>query len=76
MRRQGPLASRYDAGRDLRRMIDDRNAETETLSRLGDTHRAGGDSAAARTVWLEAVSVLDKLGHTDAEGVRAKLAAR
>jgi hypothetical protein len=56
-------------------MIGDRYAEAETLSRLGDTLRAGGDSAAARAVWLEALSVLDKLGHTDAEGVRAKLAA-
>jgi hypothetical protein len=56
-------------------VIGDRYAEAEMLSRVGDTHRADGGSAVARAVWLEALSVLDKLGHADTAGVRAKLAA-
>ena len=64
---------RHAAG--LRRIIGDRYGEAETLNRLGDTHHTGGDTGAARSVWREALAVLDKLGHTDAEAVRAKLAA-
>jgi tetratricopeptide (TPR) repeat protein len=53
--------------------LGDRYKETETLSSLGDTHHAGGDTAAARECWQRALAILADLGHPDAGTVRAKL---
>jgi tetratricopeptide (TPR) repeat protein len=52
----------------------DRYAGAVTLRQLGDTYLALGDPAAARTVWRRALTILDTLGHADADDVRANLA--
>lgn len=50
-----------------------RYGEATTLSSLGDTMDAAGDSDAARRRWQEAMAILADLGHSDAEQVRSKL---
>lgn len=47
--------------------------EADTLTRLGDSHQAAGDLAAARAAWHRALSILTDLNHPDADNVRAKL---
>lgn len=47
--------------------------EADTLVRLGDTHEAAADPAAARAAWSQALDILDRLGHPAAERVRLKL---
>ncbi|GIH22722.1 hypothetical protein Aph01nite_10320 [Acrocarpospora phusangensis] len=49
--------------------------EAESLIHLGDV-QAASDTGAARGTWRRALSILDDLGHPDADGVRAKLAVR
>jgi DNA-binding SARP family transcriptional activator/tetratricopeptide (TPR) repeat protein len=50
--------------------------EAEVLTHLGDTHAAAGDRDAARETWRQALTILDGLGHPDAEQVRDRLASR
>jgi DNA-binding SARP family transcriptional activator/tetratricopeptide (TPR) repeat protein len=64
----------YQRSLALSRDVGHRVNEAETLSHLGDTHLATGDTAAARTVWREALRILDELDHTYAASVRGKLA--
>ncbi|MBB5873537.1 DNA-binding SARP family transcriptional activator [Allocatelliglobosispora scoriae] len=52
---------------------DDRYYEADVLDHLGDSYRAAGDTAAARSAWTQAVEILDQLGHLDADRVRIKL---
>jgi tetratricopeptide (TPR) repeat protein len=52
----------------------DRYAEARTLVNVGATYRAVADTAAARSAWRQAVTILDLLGHADADQVRADLA--
>ncbi len=47
--------------------------EADTLTRLGDTHHATGDTDAARSAWRYALTILNNLGHPNADTVRAKL---
>jgi tetratricopeptide (TPR) repeat protein len=63
----------YRRAAEQRDRLGDRFGVAETLGRLGDAHVALGDPTAARASWLEAVRILDELGHPDAAGVRAKL---
>ncbi|WP_181871002.1 tetratricopeptide repeat protein [Sphaerisporangium album] len=51
----------------------DRYGEAETLIHLGDAHHAAGAPDAASQAWRDALVILDDLGHSDAEEVRAKL---
>jgi DNA-binding SARP family transcriptional activator/tetratricopeptide (TPR) repeat protein len=51
----------------------DRYAGAITLRRIGDTYLALGDVMAARTEWRRALTILDALGHPDADEVRANL---
>jgi hypothetical protein len=37
------------------------------------TQHAAGDSTAARQTWQRAMDILDRLGHADADRLRAKL---
>jgi tetratricopeptide (TPR) repeat protein len=48
--------------------------EASTLTRLGDTHHTTGDHSAARQAWQQALTILDRLDHPNAEHVRTKLA--
>lgn len=45
-----------------------------TLAYAGDAHRDGGDLAAARQNWEQALAILDDLHHPDADTIRARLA--
>ena len=56
------------------RELGDRYHEANTLSHLGDTHRAAGAPPSARDAWQQAFAILDDIGHADAEKVRAMLA--
>jgi tetratricopeptide (TPR) repeat protein len=58
----------------LDRKFGDRYHEADTLVHLGDTCHAVGDGRRARDAWRQAVTILDELGHPDADQVRAKLA--
>ncbi|GAB1690851.1 BTAD domain-containing putative transcriptional regulator [Krasilnikovia sp. M28-CT-15] len=55
------------------REVGDRYFEAEALTHLGDTHDAAGHVDQARGAWLRAIAILDKLGHPDADQVRARL---
>ncbi len=63
----------YRNALDLVRYFDDRYNEADTLTHLGDTHHATGDREAARGAWQQALTILDQLGHPDAQAVRVKL---
>jgi tetratricopeptide (TPR) repeat protein len=53
--------------------IDDRYLRANTLVRLGETHQASGNPAAAHGHWQQAAEILDDLHHHDAKAVRARL---
>ena len=55
--------------------LSTRSGTVHTLVRLGETHESAGDLDATRTAWQQALTILDRLDHPDAQGVRAKLAA-
>jgi DNA-binding SARP family transcriptional activator/tetratricopeptide (TPR) repeat protein len=63
----------YQQSISLFRQLGVRVSEAETLARLGDTRRAAGHPDAARDAWLRALEILDDLGHSGADEVRAKL---
>jgi DNA-binding SARP family transcriptional activator/tetratricopeptide (TPR) repeat protein len=48
-------------------------SEAHVLSSLGDTHHNAGHIESAYVAWLRAVEILNHLGHSDAEDIRAKL---
>ncbi|WP_314221024.1 AfsR/SARP family transcriptional regulator [Streptomyces zaehneri] len=43
------------------------------LTHLGDTHLSAGSPDAAHAAWTEALTIMDDLGHTDAESLRTRL---
>ncbi|GAB3428288.1 BTAD domain-containing putative transcriptional regulator [Flindersiella endophytica] len=47
--------------------------EADVLDHLGDTVLAAGDRSGACGIWQQALTILDELGHADADQVRAKL---
>ena len=47
--------------------------EAITLDHLGDTHHAAGNFESAGSAWQQSLAVLDRLGHPNADKVRAKL---
>ena len=57
----------------LHRQTGHRHAEAHALQLLGDVLAAVGDPAAARDCWLQAVSILDELGHPDVPQIRGRL---
>ncbi|WP_431905773.1 ATP-binding protein [Micromonospora carbonacea] len=63
----------YERALVLWREAGERYFEAATLTHLGDTRQAAGAPEAARTAWGHALDILDRLGHPDAEQVRAKL---
>jgi tetratricopeptide (TPR) repeat protein len=56
-----------------RRLKGDYFLQADVFTRLGDTHLAMGELAAARAPWQQALVILDDLAHRDAAGVRARL---
>ncbi|MGY1497562.1 AfsR/SARP family transcriptional regulator [Streptomyces sp. QTS52] len=57
----------------LYRLLHDEYLEADTLVHIGDSQEAAGDNAEARTSWRQALLILDRLGHPDAESVRQRL---
>ncbi|MFC7590826.1 ATP-binding protein [Nonomuraea antimicrobica] len=53
--------------------FDDRHELADALTNMGDSHLAAGQADAARDAWRRALDILTDLGHTDADGVRARI---
>ena len=53
--------------------LGDRSTEATAMDHIGDTHDAMGDTGSARVAWLAAAEILDQLGDTKADKIRAKL---
>jgi DNA-binding SARP family transcriptional activator/tetratricopeptide (TPR) repeat protein len=64
----------YQTALELARTIGDSYLQAEVLTHLGDTLLLTAGRGAAHRVMREALAILDRLGHPDAAGVRAKLA--
>lgn len=60
----------------LQRELGDRYCEAASLHRLGDTHLASGDPAAAARSWRAALDILHGPGHAGSAELREKLAGR
>ncbi|MDO0925062.1 BTAD domain-containing putative transcriptional regulator [Streptomyces sp. TG1A-8] len=63
----------YQRALELYRTIRDRYLEADTLVHIGDTHRATPDDVRAALAWLEALGILEEIGHPYAVDVRHKL---
>jgi DNA-binding SARP family transcriptional activator/tetratricopeptide (TPR) repeat protein len=63
----------YQQAIDLFRRSGDQYYEADVLGHLGDTHAALGDGGAAHRAWRDALTILDDLGHAQADQVREKL---
>ncbi|MFD1544572.1 AfsR/SARP family transcriptional regulator [Nonomuraea guangzhouensis] len=63
----------YEEALRLYRDIGDRYQEAGTLKRLGETYLATGDRGTTRTVWHQALAILDAADPPAAAEVRAKL---
>jgi DNA-binding SARP family transcriptional activator/tetratricopeptide (TPR) repeat protein len=70
----GRAADCYQRALVLFRDSGARYEEADTLVRLGDARSASGDRTGARDAWSDALPVLLRLGHPDAEAVRSRLA--
>ncbi|MFC4464656.1 BTAD domain-containing putative transcriptional regulator [Streptomyces xiangluensis] len=53
--------------------IGNRWGEAHTLGNLGDVYLAADDPDAARTNWQQALAILEKVDHPDAEEIRGRL---
>ncbi|MDT0445073.1 AfsR/SARP family transcriptional regulator [Streptomyces johnsoniae] len=53
--------------------LGDRSLEAALLQRLGDTHRALGNDAAAGEAWADALRIMDELGSPDVAEVLTRL---
>ncbi|GGM45696.1 SARP family transcriptional regulator [Dactylosporangium sucinum] len=54
--------------------LGDRYNEANVLVHLGESYRTAARHDAAAAAWHEALAILDDLGHSDADGLREKLA--
>jgi DNA-binding SARP family transcriptional activator/tetratricopeptide (TPR) repeat protein len=59
----------------LWRELGDRYNEADTLTHLGDAYHADGQASSGHQAWLDALTILDDLGHSDAAQVQARLKA-
>jgi DNA-binding SARP family transcriptional activator len=69
----GQAVTCYEHALDEYRRLGDRYNEAASLATLGDTHHAAGALDPAELAWRDAVAILDRLAHPDAERVRARL---
>ena len=69
----GAIAS-YQHALSLCRELGPRYYQSVTLSHLGETYAASGDTTAAARAWREALDILIGLNHPDADEVRTRLA--
>ncbi len=63
----------YQRAIQTHREIGSRLGLAETLGHLGENCLAAGNPAQARTAWVEALTILDDLGHLDGDRVRGLL---
>ncbi|WP_345072517.1 AfsR/SARP family transcriptional regulator [Phytohabitans flavus] len=63
----------YEYSLGLYRELADAYNEAITLADFGDTHFDAGDPDAARLAWQEALDILTRIDHPDAEDVRDRL---
>jgi len=56
----------------MRAKFGDRYHEANTLTYLGDAHRASSGPDAARHAWRQALAILDELDHPDAQPVQER----
>lgn len=63
----------YHRALDQYRNLGDRYGEADTLTHLGQTHHDAGDPEAGRAAWQRALTILDELGHPNAQHVRTQL---
>jgi DNA-binding SARP family transcriptional activator len=71
--RHRKAATHYQQAVDRYHDFGDRHSEAESWASLGDTHLDAGDPASARADWQRALTILDELGHPDADLVRERL---
>jgi DNA-binding SARP family transcriptional activator/tetratricopeptide (TPR) repeat protein len=72
--RHGHAIACYESAVRLFHQHGDRYSGAAALRHIGHTHVALTNSAGARTAWRRALTILDALGHPDANEVRADLA--
>lgn len=53
--------------------LDDKYHVAEVLIRLGETYTAAGEGAQARSVWNQALAILQKIGHPNADQLTARI---
>ncbi|MEV0698284.1 tetratricopeptide repeat protein [Saccharopolyspora sp. NPDC050389] len=63
----------YRKAAEHRHAIGHQLGEATSLTKLGEALRTAGDAEGAREAWQAALVVLDQLGHSDADTVRACL---
>jgi tetratricopeptide (TPR) repeat protein len=63
----------YHHAINLFRDLGDHYYQAQILTHLGDAHHATGDDQTARGTWQQALAILDKIDHPEAEAIRAKL---
>jgi tetratricopeptide (TPR) repeat protein len=66
----------YQSALALFRATGDAWGEANCLDYLGDVHDAMGEVGAARRAWMQALDILGRLDHKDADKVRVKLRLR
>jgi DNA-binding SARP family transcriptional activator/Tfp pilus assembly protein PilF len=66
----------YQHALTLFRTTSDAWGEANCLNYLGDVHDAVGEGDAARRAWIQALDILTRLDHEDADKVRVKLRLR
>jgi DNA-binding SARP family transcriptional activator/Tfp pilus assembly protein PilF len=66
--------SAYEQAAQLYQQVDARYDMAVTMTRIGDTHERADNRSAAVLSWQRALTVLDDIGHPDADDVRDKLA--
>jgi tetratricopeptide (TPR) repeat protein len=68
-------AACYQHAIELYRETSDQHNEADTLASLGETYLAAGRPGDAHAAWLQALGILDQLGHPDAARIRNLIAS-
>jgi len=69
----GEAAACYEHALRIFRSVGDRWGEAESLTDLGDSRQAVGESLQAREAWQQALAIFDDLQHPDAAKIRTRL---
>ena len=69
----GEAATCYEHALRIFRSVGDRWGEAESLTNLGDSRQAVGESLQAQEAWRQALAIFDDLQHPDAAKLRSRL---